>query len=231
GYGAGWSALPVGVLTVLGALAALARPAAGSADLLPVAAGAGAWLVALGLLVAPLRRTPVTAPNPDDVSGSGSTRRTVLARAGGVAVAAAVAGIAGRAVGRARDTVEATRRLVRLPVTAGAVPDGADLLEGLREDGAAPWRTPATDFYRIDTALAVPTIDPEQWQLRIHGMVDREIVLGFDELATMELTQAWVTLCCVSNPVGGDLVGNAWWGGVRVAELLARAGVRPDADA
>ena len=231
GYGAGWSALPVGVVTVLGALAALARPAAGSADLLPVVAGAGAWLVALGLLVAPLRRTPAVAPRPDGASGTGSTRRTVLARVGAVAAATAVAGIAGRAISRARDTVEATRRLVRLPVTAGAVPDGADLLEDLREDGAVPWRTRAAEFSRIDTALAVPTIDPEQWQLRIHGMVDREIVLGFDELATMELTQAWVTLCCVSNPVGGDLVGNAWWGGVRVAELLARAGVRPGADA
>jgi hypothetical protein len=62
-------------------------------------------------------------------------------------------------------------------------------------------------------------------------MVDREVTLTYEELLGRRLTQAWVTLCCVSNPVGGELIGNAWWSGVRVADLLAEAGVHPGADA
>ncbi len=91
--------------------------------------------------------------------------------------------------------------------------------------------TEAEDFYRIDTAMVVPAIEPADWQLRIHGMVDREIVLTYQELIARRTTQAWITLNCVSNPIGGDLVGNAWWSGVRVAELLAAAGVHDGADA
>jgi hypothetical protein len=90
---------------------------------------------------------------------------------------------------------------------------------------------PAWSFYRIDTAVVVPTIEPSDWSLRIHGMVERELTLTYDDLVSRQLTEAWVTLCCVSNPVGGDLIGNAWWSGVRVADLLREAGVRAGADA
>ncbi len=62
-------------------------------------------------------------------------------------------------------------------------------------------------------------------------MVDREITLTYDDLVAREFTESWITLNCVSNPVGGDLIGNAWWSGIRVASLLAEAGVHPDADA
>ena len=97
--------------------------------------------------------------------------------------------------------------------------------------GLPPFTTPNDDFYRIDTALVLPTIDPTEWRLRIHGMVDQELTLTYQDLLDRGLTEAWVTLCCVSNPVGGDLIGNAHWSGVRVADLLAEAGVSPDADA
>ena len=87
------------------------------------------------------------------------------------------------------------------------------------------------DFYLIHTAIALPTIEPEDWQLRIHGMVDREMTLSYQDLIARERTEAWVTLNCVSNPVGGDLIGNAWWSGVSLADLLDEAGVSADADA
>ena len=90
---------------------------------------------------------------------------------------------------------------------------------------------PTSSFYRIDTALVVPAVDPDTWRLRIHGLVDREIEIGFDDLVKRRLTEDWVTICCVSNPVGGDLIGNAWWSGVRVADLLEEAGVQAGADA
>jgi DMSO/TMAO reductase YedYZ molybdopterin-dependent catalytic subunit len=156
------------------------------------------------------------------------TRRTFLLRTGIIVAGAAVAGSVGRVVGKGRRHVEEARRLLRLPgVTAPQVP------EGVRVDleGVSPWATPASDFYRIDTAFVVPTIEPDDWQLRIHGMVDREIVLTYRELIERQVTQAWVTLNCVSNEVGGDLIGNAWWSGVRVADLLREAGVQPGANA
>ena len=97
--------------------------------------------------------------------------------------------------------------------------------------GISPWMTPLTDFYRIHTAIVVPAIEPSQWRLRIHGLVDREIVLTYQQLLDRRLTEDWITLNCVSNEVGGPLIGNAWWSGVRLADLLAEAGVQPGADA
>jgi hypothetical protein len=86
------------------------------------------------------------------------------------------------------------------------------------------------DFYRIDTALSVPQLSRADWRLRIHGMVDREITYGFDDLRSLPVLEKVVTLTCVSNPVGGNLISNAVWSGYRVADLLAAAGVHPDAD-
>jgi DMSO/TMAO reductase YedYZ molybdopterin-dependent catalytic subunit len=141
--------------------------------------------------------------------------------------AATVAG-AGRIVGRGRRHVEETRRLLRLSgVSAPVVPGRARV--GVR--GISPWQTPNDDFYLIHTAIVVPTIEPREWRLRIHGMVDRELVLTYDDLLARQRTEAWITLNCVSNPVGGNLIGNAWWSGVRVADLLREAGVRDGADA
>jgi DMSO/TMAO reductase YedYZ molybdopterin-dependent catalytic subunit len=156
-----------------------------------------------------------------------AARRRFLLVAGATAAGAVVVGAGGQLVGASRRGVESARRLLRLPVGGGEVPAGADV----EVAGVEPWRTPNGSFYRIDTALVVPTVDPTTWRLRIHGMVDQELELSYQDLLDRELTEAWVTLCCVSNEVGGDLIGNAWWSGVRIADLLQEAGVRPGADA
>jgi DMSO/TMAO reductase YedYZ molybdopterin-dependent catalytic subunit len=184
--------------------------------LLPLAAGVVVWTLLLDHLTGVARR----GPTPQ------ASRRRFLVDAGAVAVAAVAMAGAGRLVSRSRRSVETTRRLLRLPVTAGVVPTGAQ-----RGSSGSPWRSPNADFYRIDTAIVVPVVDPNEWTLRIHGMVDREITVTYRELVARELTEAWVTLCCVSNEVGGDLVDNAWWSGVRVADLLREAGVQAGADA
>ncbi|MCY4272610.1 MAG: molybdopterin-dependent oxidoreductase [bacterium] len=95
--------------------------------------------------------------------------------------------------------------------------------------GIAPLITPNEDFYLIDTALSYPQIDPQDWSLRIHGMVDREVEIGFEELLDLGLVQEEVTLSCVSNSVGGRYVGNAVWVGVPLATVLEQAGVQPGA--
>ncbi|MDN5585443.1 molybdopterin-dependent oxidoreductase [Brevibacterium aurantiacum] len=96
--------------------------------------------------------------------------------------------------------------------------------------GLAPFVTDPKDFYRIDTALAPPVVDPQEWSMRIHGMVESEVTLTMDDLLDLPLDEHHITLTCVSNPVGGDLVGNATWLGFPVRELLQRAKPHEDAD-
>jgi DMSO/TMAO reductase YedYZ molybdopterin-dependent catalytic subunit len=93
-----------------------------------------------------------------------------------------------------------------------------------------PWATPSGAFYRIDTALSVPQVARADWRLRVHGMVDREIELSYAQLLRRPLVERWITLCCVSNPVGGPLIGNARWLGVRLADLLREAGIQDASD-
>ncbi|MGH9132628.1 MAG: molybdopterin-dependent oxidoreductase, partial [Ilumatobacteraceae bacterium] len=95
--------------------------------------------------------------------------------------------------------------------------------------GLSPYITPNTDFYRIDTALVVPQVDAAGWRLDVTGLVERPFSLGYDELLAMDAVEETVTLQCVSNEVGGDLVDNAVWQGVPLAALLVRAGVGDDA--
>lgn len=214
------------VLAVLGGFAVADAQGTGAPDLLPVVVGFVTWLLVLSLLTDPLRREAALEDGRGAVAGA--TRRTFVLRAGTVVAASVTLGLVGRVVGRGRRHVEETRRLLRLSsVSMPQVPK--DALIGL--DGVSPWQTPTGDFYRIHTAIVVPAIEPTNWRLRIHGMVDREVVVTYEELLAMAFSEQWVTINCVSNPVGGPLIGNAWWSGVRLGDLLARAGVHPDADA
>jgi DMSO/TMAO reductase YedYZ molybdopterin-dependent catalytic subunit len=145
-----------------------------------------------------------------------------------VGVSALAVGAFGRVLAHGREKVEAAR--ARLAARFGGLPAApAGVSTGV--DGVAPWVTPVSSFYRVDTSLAVPLVVPEEWTLHIHGMVDREVTLTYADLLRRGLTEDWITLCCVSNPVGGHLIGNAWWSGVRIAPILAEAGPRPGADA
>ena len=95
--------------------------------------------------------------------------------------------------------------------------------------GLTTWITPNDDFYRIDTALVVPRVDPTTWVMSIEGFVERPLRFTLDDLLGMDLVDSAITLNCVSNEVGGGLVGNAVWTGVPLAQLLAEAGLEPGA--
>lgn len=154
------------------------------------------------------------------------SRRTLLL--GSVGAGALLAGL-GRRLQDIRFDVGKSRANVVLPAPVAPAPPpaaGTDL--GLPD--LSPYITPNKSFYRIDTALVVPEIRAEDWKLRIHGMVDREIEIDFATLSARPTIERDITLCCVSNDVGGDLIGNARWLGVPLADLLREAGVHPDAD-
>jgi DMSO/TMAO reductase YedYZ molybdopterin-dependent catalytic subunit len=155
-------------------------------------------------------------------------RRALLKATGLTVGLAVVAGLGGRWVATRRDVSEA-RAAVALPVAvdpAPPVPAGAELAV----PDLASYVTSNRTFYRIDTALAVPQVDPDGWELRIHGRVRNPYTITFQELLARPMVERYVTLACVSNEVGGSLIGNARWLGVPVVELLAEAGPEPGAD-
>lgn len=163
---------------------------------------------------------PNHAPDPD--------RRRVLIWAAVATAAGAAAALGGNIVRSGARAVTVIRDAIVLPAAvtpAAPVPAGADL----NLDGLASVITRNEDFYRIDTALVVPQIDPAEWSLRIHGLVEQEVVITWDELLALPLEESTTTLACVSNEVGGTLIGNALWLGYPIRELLARA--RPAANA
>lgn len=225
------AATAFGVVGVIAFLAALTKPDASPTTALIVAAVAAVGgIQVLSYLLGPTTpavpgtaRTSVAAAMPD------WSRRAFLVRAGSIAVASSVSGVAGRRLleGGGPGTVAGGAPAVQLakPVQFATIPSGAEL--GV--DGVTPLVVPNADFYRIDTALLTPSVDVASWRLRVHGLVDRAVTLSYADLAELPLIEQYVTIACVSNEVGGNLVGNAKWTGVRLREVLRMAGVQPAA--
>lgn len=208
----------------VGALAAARAGVGGVGSMIPSAVAAVVGVAVLRALLTRVRRVDPSSPP----GAGGPRRRAVLYGLGSGTAAALAVGAAGLAGMRVRFGNASARNGLALPApTVPATPQPAGVDPGV---GAVPFRTDAADFYRIDTALFVPHIDPATWQLRIHGMVDREITLDFATLLKRPLVERDVTLTCVSNEVGGSLIGNARWLGALLAPLLAEAGVSRDAD-
>jgi DMSO/TMAO reductase YedYZ molybdopterin-dependent catalytic subunit len=205
-----------------GAWAAVAAPSVGFAGVVPSAGGTLTTIGALALLRARLHRQ-----RPDGDPGN-EVRRRLLLGAGALAVGTVALGAIGRAL-RDRLGVTAERLGLRLPLADRPRPAAPAGLE--RDvDGMTRLFTPNDEFYRIDTALFVPNVSTSDWRLRVHGMVDRELSLGYEDVLDRELIETDVTLSCVSNEVGGDLVGNARWLGCRLDDLLREVGVHEEAD-
>ncbi|WP_217640769.1 molybdopterin-dependent oxidoreductase [Blastococcus tunisiensis] len=227
----------------LGVAAALTDPRATLPGALLVAvAGAAVGVGVLWSLIRTARadRAAGTAATPPagptgvagaTVAGPGrppeSDRRRFLVVAGGTTALAVLAGVGGYLLS-GRERLGQLRAAIRLPAPfrqAGPVPAGADL----EIPGLTPLFTPNERFYRIDTALRVPIVEPDGWQLEVRGMVDEPFTLSYAELMELPQIEADVTLACVSNEVGGDLVGNARWQGVPLRTLLDRAGLQEGA--
>jgi DMSO/TMAO reductase YedYZ molybdopterin-dependent catalytic subunit len=228
----------IGAFGVLGAWAALAARTDPPADVaLPSIAGAAVAAVVLALIV----RASSVDGGPAPASGAeqptierrhpmtGMTdRRRFLVLTGGAAAAAGLTFALGRRLADRFDAAASRARVV-LPRALRPLP-APDPAAQAPVDGVSPFFTPNADFYRIDINLTVPSIDAEGWRLRVHGLVDRELDLSYDDLLRRTIVESDITLTCVSNEVGGKLLGTARWLGVRLDDLLADAGVRSDAD-
>jgi DMSO/TMAO reductase YedYZ molybdopterin-dependent catalytic subunit len=224
------------VFAGIGAGAAIHLPNATAADVVPTLAGVAVAAVAMVVLVRavwaalPEVAVPgVPVPGVSLYAGAATPdRRRFLIAGAGAATVAAVTGAVGDKL-LARFSVASSRAAVRLPapaVRAPAVPAGTEL----RIPGLTPFFTSNSSFYRVDTDLVLPQVSPDTWTLQIDGMVDHPVEFSYAELLKMPLTEADITLVCVSNSVGGSYNGNARWLGVPLAGLLRKAGVRAGAD-
>ena len=211
-----------GTFALLGLVAATTDPVTSwpvAAAVATVAALAGVGVLRLVVGAAPAAGTAGPLVDLD--------RRRFLALAVGAGAAAVAAGSVARALaGGGRAAAARARTVLRRP--AAPLPQVPAGLEATTS-GVTPLLTPTDRFYRVDTALTVPDVDVDGWRLRVGGMVDRPFSLSYDELASLPQFEADITLCCVSNEVGGRLVGTARWQGVPLQALLDRAGVRPGA--
>jgi DMSO/TMAO reductase YedYZ molybdopterin-dependent catalytic subunit len=220
---------------LVGVVSALSRAGAGVTYVLPSMVGAAAAGVALDFL---LRRVRPTPEPPAERRGRDAkpawrgtpaeARRKFLTESAAIVIGAAIVGYVGRQIGERRN-VSAARNEVKLPApseAASPLPGGVDL----GQPDVTPFVTGNGNFYRIDTALAIPQVNPDSWTLTIHGRVTRPMTLTYAQLLARPMIERYITLACVSNEVGGDLIGNAKWLGVRVKDLLEEAGPLPGAD-
>jgi DMSO/TMAO reductase YedYZ molybdopterin-dependent catalytic subunit len=192
---------------------------------LAAAVSTGSGITALYWLL----QTPGT-PLADSVVGAPTdgvpvdpSRRQFMGRAAGVGAVAAASGLVGRRLLTA--TRSSTVSLPPAGSLTGPAPEHFFAIEDLESIVV-----PNDDFYRIDTALLVPRVDVDSWHLKIDGFVDQPLEFTFDDLAARDLVEEYITIACVSNPVGGPYVGNAKWTGVRLAELLEEAGPTSEAE-
>ncbi|WP_035764806.1 molybdopterin-dependent oxidoreductase [Arthrobacter sp. H20] len=224
--------LGVAGVVLMGAVivaAVISRAGATLLDAVPTVIGTAVGLLALRYLIRSLHASHDAGAQETARETTGTSRRTFFVAAGITAIVAGAAAAGGRAIAGARNTVNMAREALTFPTPASAAPAVPSGVE-VDVEGVVPWVTPNPDFYRIDTALSVPQIDLESWELRVHGMVEEEFTITFQDLLDAELIERHITLTCVSNPVGGNLAGNAKWLGYPIRELLARAKPTGDAD-
>jgi DMSO/TMAO reductase YedYZ molybdopterin-dependent catalytic subunit len=119
--------------------------------------------------------------------------------------------------------------------TAGAGASPAEVPEPLAgvaiPPGLPPPITQTDAFYIVSKNLDDPVVDGTTWHLQVIGLVDQPLDLSRDALTALPAVQITRTLECISNEVGGDLISTGVWTGLRLADILQRAGVRSGATA
>ncbi|MCL2514996.1 MAG: molybdopterin-dependent oxidoreductase [Microbacteriaceae bacterium] len=207
----------------LGVAAALTRADATPVAALPsVATGViGAWALVFLIRHIPPERAPR--------AGLAPSRREFLGWSIGAAAIGLIATVTGTLLTRAAGAAATARQAFRLPRARTSAPP-VPATASFDVPGITPVVTANGDFYRTDIELAIPQLDPAQWSLKVHGMVERPFTLDWNELTALPMEEHYVTLACVSNEVGGPLISNAKWLGYPVRLLLERAGVTGDAD-
>jgi DMSO/TMAO reductase YedYZ molybdopterin-dependent catalytic subunit len=207
---------------LVGMYAAVTRPGANLDDLFP------SFLAGLAAVLM-LRWLTILAEEDTNPGAGAEERRRFLVGVLGVTVGSLVGGVGAKLWIDSRYNASAARAAEVLPKPEEVLPEPPASVHP-NVPGLGPFFTPNSQFYRVDTALSLPQVDPDTWKLTVHGMVDRPFEITFDELLKYAFEEHDLTLSCVSNPVGGSYIGNARWLGTPLAPLLRRAGVKSGAD-
>jgi DMSO/TMAO reductase YedYZ molybdopterin-dependent catalytic subunit len=163
-----------------------------------------------------------------DLEDGALNRRELLKTVGFIAVGSAGAVVAGNFF-RNHASAQLQRLNIVLPKALKFLPPPPKD-PALTTPGLSKLFTPNNEFYRIDTAIIVPNINIDTWRLRIDGMVDNPAEFTYKELTNRPVFQLDDTIACVSNEVGGNLVGNARWLGIRLDDLIKEASPSGSAD-
>jgi DMSO/TMAO reductase YedYZ molybdopterin-dependent catalytic subunit len=214
-------AIAVGLATLVGSIL-LALGDVGGLSLVEVVVYAAAALVfAVVVLDIPL----LAAVEPKPIEGDETpldaisrSRRRFVTRAGwGLGILLAGGSVL-RAVLKRSNTPKV--KIVEAAQTY-AVPDGGDFPV---IPGHSPEITSVEDFYNVDINIVKPVVDHTGWKLKIHGLVENPYSLDYTSMQNdFEVVEMAHTLTCISNTVGGDLIGTAIWRGVRLKDVLDRA--------
>jgi DMSO/TMAO reductase YedYZ molybdopterin-dependent catalytic subunit len=217
-----WLVFGVGIYTILGAGIFGAQLQAGpiwhAGSLLIIFAVYG---VALYEMFGALERRAMPS------AGIDAGRRTVLRNA----AVALVATIGAAGVWRLVFAGGAPSGSASAPEAAGRAASGAVASNPPPFDlaGMSPEVTPSKDFYTVSKNFIDPSVAVGGWRLKVDGLVERPIELTYDQLTAMPAVEGYYTLMCISNEIGGDLWGNAKWRGIKLADLLNQAGIKPGA--
>ena len=217
---------------IFGGLISSARPSQSALAVLPCLLGAifGSRLLAKLIKIITRHDFPIESPR-ESRAPLGWDRRRFIATASKTALISALFGtVASKLENKKLSEVRQTAQNSLPKIGAGNDSVATKIPSGTQIFAETPFITPNRDFYRIDTALSLPRIDIKTWSLQIGGMVKTPLKLSYDDLLARPMVERTITICCVSNEVGGPYIGNAVWQGVLLADLLEQAGVDPRAE-
>jgi len=222
----------IAIFGIFGGLITANRPSQSALASLPPILGAaiGCWLLwqLIGIITQNDGATQIPGTSRAPL---GWDRRRFIRATSAAAVVSAVAAITARKIENQNIAeVRAGAPDVLLPLDTSAVSPQSTFPAGAQIFSQTPYITPNDNFYRIDTALSLPRINIKTWNLQIGGMVNTPLQFSYEDLLARKMVEHTITICCVSNEVGGKYIGNATWQGVLLADLLNEAGVDPRAE-
>jgi DMSO/TMAO reductase YedYZ molybdopterin-dependent catalytic subunit len=224
----------IGLFGLFGAYIAITRPAARTSDGVPSIIGGIAGAVALYYLVEAATPKMLAAAGRrtrgayNRTVGARMDRRRFLLTGAVTATAAAVGGIGGQIYSNKKFLVNTNSVKIAAPAKAAPKLAKGTIVKDI--PGLSSFYTPDNNFYRVDTAIVVPQVQAATWELKIHGMVDNPMTMNFTELQKLPSIDRDITLCCVSQTVGGNYIGNARWTGTLLADVLRKVGIQKGAD-
>lgn len=220
------ASIPAMLIVLHGSESSSVAPAVGAVWVLGAFLG---WGAILGWAEQRLIVIGMTTDPAADIAARRIDRRRFLVQLGGTTALITVGGaVVGEiAEARRREAVMmASGEAVRWSATH-SLPNANAAVQPA--PGTRPEFTPLERHYRIDINTTPPKIDERQWRLKIFGLVEKPQTLTLQDLKSYEPMEQFITLSCISNPVGGDLIGTQRWTGVSLQSLLPTWRLKPGA--